>query len=80
MTDEEYSLTQQNLLIVAGFVKDMPLDAFLSRISNCESIAPILDPTLYIKGATKLQQIKRLAQSLQPFQREIQNLQVKIVR
>lgn len=71
MTDEEYSQVQQELLVLARWVHGLDLDAFLHRIRQAETIAPILDPTLYLRGGQQLHQIKRLAQSLRPFQDEI---------
>lgn len=71
MTDEEYTQTQTQLLLLARFANDLDLDGFLQRISLADSIAPILEPTLWIRGGGKLQQIKRLAQALRPFQKEI---------
>ena len=72
MTDEEYAQTQQQLILLAQFAKDLNLSGFLQRISQAESIAPIMDPTLWIRGHRQLEQIKRLAQALRPFQQEIQ--------
>ena len=72
MTDEEYAQTQEQLILLAQFAKDLNLSGFLQRISQAESIAPIMDPTLWIRGHRQLEQVKRLAQALRPFQQEIQ--------
>lgn len=72
MTDEEYAQTQQQLILLAQFAKDLNLSGFLQRISQAESIAPIMDPTLWIRGHRQLEQVKRLPQALRPFQQEIQ--------
>lgn len=71
MTDEEYSQTQTQLLLLAQFANDIDLAGFIERINQTEAVAPMLHPTLYIKGATQLHQIKRLALALRPFQEEI---------
>lgn len=68
MKDEEYILTQQQLLCLVGIVKDMPLYEFLKKINICETIAPLLNPTLYMQGGDKLASIKRIAVSARDFQ------------
>lgn len=72
MTDEEYTATQEQLILLASFARKLDLVGFLERISLAEAIAPIVDPTLYLRGGRKLTQVKRLAQSLRPFQKEIE--------
>lgn len=71
MTDEEYAQTQQQLILLAQFAHSLDLDGFLNRISLAETVAPVLYPTLYLRGGQQLHQIKRLAQALQPFCTEI---------
>lgn len=71
MTDEEYIQTQHQIILLAQFANDLDLDGFLNRISLAETLAPILDPTLYLRGGKKLHQIKLLALALQPFREEI---------
>lgn len=71
MTDEEYSETQTAIIIIAQFVNDLDLVAFLERISLAETLGPIVDPTLYREAAGKLSDVKSLAQALRPFQREV---------
>jgi len=71
MNNEEYTLIQHQLLLLAGVCREMKLKEFLDRISISETIAPIFDPTLYLSGMDNLEQIKKLAQSLLPFQQEI---------
>lgn len=72
MTDEEYTLTQSQLILLAQFVNKLDLAGFLQRINQTETVAPFVDPTLYRQGAANLNQIKRLALALRPFQQEIQ--------
>lgn len=71
MTDEQYSQTQSQIILLATAVNGLDLDGFLARISQAEALAPILDPTLYRRGAKPLGEIKRLAMALRPFQAEI---------
>jgi len=72
LSDVEYLATQQKMQTLANLLlaSKLDLNAFLERIALAESIAPITDPTLYKKGAGKLDDVKRLANSLKPFLKE----------
>lgn len=71
MKEEKYIQTQQQLICLAGIIKDMPLSEFLHKINICETISPLIDPTLYRQGADKLTFIKQIAESAQNFQSDI---------
>jgi len=76
MTDPVYAMTQNDLLDVAKKVKQIqPLGLFLDRINSAQAAGPILEPTLY-RTASNLDVIKRLAQTLKPFQDELKRLMV----
>jgi len=61
MSEADYTMTQQRLLLLAGFVLQLDLDAFLERIQTAETLCPLFDPTLYMRGAEKLGQVRDLA-------------------
>ena len=67
ITEQDYIQVQQQILFCAKIVVDMPLAEFLQKIDVCESLAPIVDPTLFRQGQDKLQLIKELARGLQQF-------------
>lgn len=67
MSDAAYAVTQQRLMLLAGFVLRMDLDAFLERIQMTETICPLVDPTLYMRGAEKLGQVRDLAVAANEF-------------
>lgn len=71
ISDKEYSACQEQVLTITVFVKTMPLQSFLDRITHCESVAPLVNPTLYIRAADNLQKIKELAEGLLKFQKVI---------
>ena len=71
MTNDDYQMTQEQLIAIAGLLNIIDLAGFLDRISDAETIVPIVDPTLWIKGNKKLEQVKCLAQAAQYFQDEI---------
>lgn len=67
MTNEEYLQTQQHLVLLAGMVRQLDLGEFLSRIEKADGIAPILDPTLWMKGHSRLDAIRDLARGAAAF-------------
>ncbi len=71
MSAEDYSATQSQLLLLAGVAIEMDLPAFLERIQHSETVAPLLDPTLYMRGAAKLEQVRRLAAAANTFRAEV---------
>ena len=71
MNQDEYRMTQERLQLLGGFVHDLDLDGFIESINTCETVAPILDPTLYMQGAAKLEDVKRLAIAARDFQVEV---------
>jgi len=66
LSKEEYENTQEVLMSQAGMMAMLDLEAFLSTINHAETVAPIVDPTLYQKvlygrGADNLEAIKEIA-------------------
>lgn len=78
MKKEEYIQTQQQLLCLISIIKDMPLKEFLHKIDICESVSPLIDPTLYMKGADKLTFIKCIAEGARHFQDVIKTQMLEI--
>jgi len=71
MTDEEYTMTYQQVVMLAGLIAEMNLPGFLERISLADSIGPILDPTLYLRASRNMHQIEEVARSLNECRRVI---------
>ena len=74
MTDEEYSSTQSQLMLLARVVLGINIDGFIKRINTAETIAPILDPTLSLQGADNLSKIKALAVGAGKFQAAVKEV------
>ena len=74
MNKQEYLATQATMLTLGKMISKLDLEGFLSHISHTEAAAPIIDPTLYRKAMNNLNEIKKLAQSLQPVQTQFQVL------
>lgn len=62
MNGQEYVKTQMLLLEMGKIADSLNLKAFLKCISNAEAVAPMLDPTMYMKAHANLQAVKKLAE------------------
>lgn len=61
MSDADYELTQECLVMAANVIAALDLNAFLSRISKAKALGPIVDPTLYKTAGERLDDVRRLA-------------------
>lgn len=75
MDEAVYTQTQQQIVLLAGLVRDLPLQEFLQAIHRSESVAPILHPSLYMRGARKLEIVKQMAQGLRQFQKSLPSVE-----
>lgn len=66
---EDYMQTQIQLTLLAGIVHDLPLHDFLQAINHTDTIGPILNPTLWIRGERTMHEFEKLADALLPFQK-----------
>ena len=71
MSDEDYSMTQQHLMIAAQFVLRLNLPGFLRRIQDAAALCPLFDPTLWMRGAAKVEHVSQLACAANDFREEI---------
>jgi hypothetical protein len=62
MDGKKYIETQMRLIEMAKIANSLDLEAFLKCISNAEAVAPMVDPTLYLKAMDNLKAIKNLAE------------------
>lgn len=71
MRADEYKRHQDFLSLVASMARATELDwsGFIEAMNRAETIGPILDPTLYMKGAGALAVVKSHAQAIAPFMR-----------
>lgn len=68
MTDEEYLTVQHQLQAIGGLILGMDLDGFLERIERAETLTPVLDPTLWMRGADKLREVREIAEAVRSVQ------------
>lgn len=76
---DRYIKTQNEMVQLAAKIRWLKLDLFLNQISNAETIAPILDPTLYRKASNNVQALKKLAQTMLPVQEAFDELMSTVV-
>lgn len=70
MDKDDYLMTQEKLIILGNLMEGMPLDEFLQAIDRVETVGPIVDPTLWMKGHRNMDKIKRIATAARAFQKE----------
>jgi hypothetical protein len=64
----DYEMTQQQIVFIGSLIKGLPLDEFIAAIDHADSIGPILDPTLWMRGNKEMMKIRDLAAGLRDFQ------------
>jgi hypothetical protein len=74
---EEYAQTQATILILADLVRDLPLAEFLSAIARADSIGPIVDPTLWMRGHENMHKIEQMAAGLRKFQTAVRAVRLE---
>lgn len=74
MSNTEYQMTQDQLLSAAALLVGLDLEEFIAVINHAEAIVLFIDPTLFMKGAKKLGQIKRIAQGAVHLQKAAQEV------
>jgi len=65
---DQYQMTQDlivNIYQQLGLY-NLDINGFLTAIRKAETLCPILDPTLWIKGQESLEGVKRMAEALRP--------------
>lgn len=72
MDEEQYADCQAQIMAIARLVNPLPLDEFIDAGRRALEFGLFVDPTLWMKGNKKLDQILKLAHALKGFQDEIQ--------
>ncbi len=70
MNAEEFVRLQSWLYTFASLVVDVDLDGFVESCDRADTIAPFVDPTLYIAKARDLRRVRDLAASLREFKKQ----------
>ena len=64
-----YESTQIQIGLIGEIVKDLHLVEFIKAIDKADTLGPILDPILWIKGSGRMRKIRDTAYSLLEFQK-----------
>lgn len=65
----EYRRAQDAIMKVQERVLGLPVVELLAQIGHAHAVAPIVDPTLYMRGMNKLQIVEDVARALADFQK-----------
>lgn len=68
MDSKEYLRTQATIVNMGLALRNLDLTGFLNQITKAETLAPMIDPTMYKKAQDNLTAIKKLATALLPVQ------------
>ena len=71
MEEARYKMTQDQLVMLANLIDGLDLEGFLAAISHAHTVAPMVDPTLWIAGHKKMENVKRLAIAFRGVQVEV---------
>lgn len=67
----EYEAEMLRLRLAGQFIADVNLAGLARTIARCGSVAPILDPTLYLHGRRRLEIVKELVTEAIRFQKAV---------
>ena len=74
MDNEKYIETQKVILQVSKDIRFLHLEDFIAAINGAESVAPVIDPTMYMAAMKNLRIIKGMAEGLLKFQDSLPEL------
>lgn len=80
MNGKQYIQIQMTLIQVGQTIAKLDLDGFMKAISNAETCAPVIDPTLYRRAADNLQAIKNLGKAAQQVKMAFEEMQQAIAK
>lgn len=64
MNPKQYIETQMRMIEIGKIADSLDVETFLQCLRNAETVAPMVDPTLYLKASANLTAIKKLALSV----------------
>jgi hypothetical protein len=67
MTDEQYIVTHNQIMVIAAMAREIDVDGFIARINKAETVGPIVDPTFYIQARVNLSFIHDTARAMRAF-------------
>lgn len=71
MSDATYKAVQSQLLLISRMMSVLDTDGFLERIVEAETVGPIVNPTLFMKGSDSLQSVRQIAEAASVFKNKV---------
>lgn len=78
MTEADYKKDLAKVINIGRAVEEINCEGMLKAICESESVAHIIDPTLYRKAMDNLHAIKRLVQALIPVKERAMELRATV--
>jgi hypothetical protein len=75
MDEADFHMVTQQLLMLGGLVKELKLADYINAINRADSVAPIIDPTLWMKGHHKTDILRKMAEGLLEFQKSLPTIE-----
>lgn len=74
LSKEKYLQIQMAIIAIGRTANALDLESFIAQINSAETVAPMVDPTLYRKAAENMHAIKELAVALVPVKRAFEKM------
>lgn len=74
LSDPEFNLIQDHLILITNTSKVLKLDEFISRLRVDNKIAKILDPDLYDESMKDVKTLIEVAEATQEFNEKIKQI------
>lgn len=74
MDKTEYNIQLRSIFNAATLIRQLKIADVLRAMNRAETIGPILDPTTYLKSATRLEWQKRTVEAALQFQQAIEKI------
>lgn len=74
MTPEQFTVMQHQLGAFGNLARGLDLDGFIGMCDQCLAVAPLIDPSSFIRNHRKVEEWRDLAASLKPFQQKAREL------
>ena len=71
MDEAEFHMVTQQLLMIGSLVRELSLAEYINAINRSDSVAPLIDPTLWMKGHKKTAILQKMARGLIAFQESL---------
>ncbi len=79
MTDQKYKATQAQMLALGLAADKLDCLGFLERVSTAETLAPVINPSLFQKASQNMEAIKQLALAFQQVKTAMEKLRMAVV-